>query len=167
MSSLESYGQLLACFYGLYAPLEQRLESQDCSTATGINLTQRQKAHLIPIDLTALGWTKSQINSIAWCKNLPEVHDPANALGTLYVLEGSTLGGQVICREAQKRLDLSAQHGCSFFAGYGEQTRPMWQDFGEKVAAFHRTHPQSETEIIASANETFTCFKEWIQCRAT
>lgn len=49
------------------------------------------------------------------------------ALGFLYVLEGSTLGGRVIDKQLRLR-GLSAE-GLSFFQGYGEATSARWKAF--------------------------------------
>ena len=53
--------------------------------------------------------------------------DRAEALGFLYVLEGSTLGGRVI--DKQLRLRGLSPEGLSFFQGYGEATGARWKAF--------------------------------------
>lgn len=66
--------------------------------------------------------------------------DRAEALGFLYVLEGSTLGGRVI--DKQLRVRGLSPEGLSFFQGYGEATGARWKAFcavleraGDKAAA--------------------------------
>lgn len=51
----------------------------------------------------------------------------ADVIGTLYVTEGSTLGGQFIARHLARKFDLTADHGLRFFTGYGDQTASRWQ----------------------------------------
>ena len=45
----------------------------------------------------------------------------------LYVLEGSTLGAQIIFRQARASLNVSATCGASFFYGYGPSTYAIWK----------------------------------------
>lgn len=51
----------------------------------------------------------------------------SEALGFLYVLEGSTLGGRVI--DKQLRVRGLSPEGLSFFQGYGEATGARWKAF--------------------------------------
>src|SRR5690606_24994604 len=58
-----------------------------------------------------------------------DINDLAAYLGFLYVKQGSTLGGQVICRALQKSVRLSPSAGLRFFNGFGDYTRKVWSDF--------------------------------------
>lgn len=51
------------------------------------------------------------------------------AIGALYVLEGSSLGGQFLSRQLQERLQLTAAEGGAYFNGYGANTGKHWQAF--------------------------------------
>ena len=95
------------------------------------------------------------------CSTLPRVATFADALGCLYVLEGSTLGGQFIRREVAARLGLTPDRGCAFFAGYGERTGAMWKAFGAAVTAHADARPEDRDVIVAAAVETFTRLDEW------
>jgi heme oxygenase len=52
-------------------------------------------------------------------------------IGTLYVIEGATLGGEVISRCLKSHLELGPDSGGRFFHGYGDAvvTRHNWQTF--------------------------------------
>jgi heme oxygenase len=52
-------------------------------------------------------------------------------IGTLYVIEGATLGGQVISRHLYRHLGFSANAGARFFNGYGDEaaTQQQWTLF--------------------------------------
>ena len=52
--------------------------------------------------------------------DLPDLQGVQEALGCLYVVEGSTLGGQVIARHLRQTLGVDPRCGGSFFA----RTRP-------------------------------------------
>ncbi len=166
LRSRESYANLLARFYGLYAPLEQRLVDIAGWESIGIDLTERAKAPLIPNDLAVLGWSSSRLAQIPGCHSLPKLTNLAEGLGCLYVLEGSTLGAQHIRLAVENQLGLTADHGCSFFNGYGsERTGAMWRAFGASTMAYHESHPESTDEIVTAACDTFAQVKEWVACR--
>jgi heme oxygenase len=69
----------------------------------------------------------------------------ASIAGTLYVIEGSTLGGQVIARRVQAALGVDAARGARFFNGWGEVTGQKWQDYW-----------QFATSICGPADEAMT-----------
>ena len=48
-------------------------------------------------------------------------------LGALYVLEGATLGGQVLRREMAQRLGVNADNGGAFLDVYGAETGRRWR----------------------------------------
>lgn len=59
----------------------------------------------------------------------------AAALGSMYVIEGSALGGQVITPRLKQQLNLEPGRGATYFNGYGDRTGVMWRDFRELVEA--------------------------------
>ena len=84
---------------------------------------------------------------------------PAKAFGTLYVMEGATLGGQVINRHLKEHLGLTPENGGVFFNGYGQMTGPMWKAFGASIEAFAAS-ANADDEIVAAAKDAFTSFKQ-------
>lgn len=66
----------------------------------------------------------------------PPIQSEAFALGMAYVIEGSTLGGRVILKHLSPRLGVTEIHGAIFFAGYGNETGPMWKQFLEALTQF-------------------------------
>ena len=92
---------------------------------------------------------------------LPEISGHAAALGAMYVIEGSTLGGQIICNMLKKQLKI--EDGLSFFSGYGEQTIPMWKRF---QAVLDLPGSQQGDKIIEAANDTFGKFEVWFDLNA-
>jgi heme oxygenase len=98
LHSAELYTSLLSRFYGFYAPLEDRLAVVDGLAAAGLVFRERLKAPLLRDDLTALGLGEADVRSLPRCPDVPAAADTGAALGCLYVLEGATLGGQVVRR---------------------------------------------------------------------
>lgn len=164
LSSRAVYAQCLARFYGYYAPLEERLANRGEASTIGLNLERRQKVAWLRADLEHLGWSSADIEDLAQCPEVGPIEQPPELLGTLYVTEGATLGGQFIRKEVEARLGLKPGAGCSFFAGYGHETAEMWRSFGAALNAYAAQHPEEEEEIVSAACHTFRSLGDWIQC---
>jgi heme oxygenase len=94
------------------------------------------------------------------CQSVPEIRSFHEALGAMYVLEGSTLGGTFISRMIVHQLSITPDSGFSFLQGYGDETNSMWQSFLRWLEGpFTEEQQQS---IISSAENTFVTFKKWI-----
>ncbi|MEN3942817.1 biliverdin-producing heme oxygenase [Prosthecobacter sp. SYSU 5D2] len=157
----DDYRHLLERFYTLYAPLEARLaEAVDWQQA-GFDFDDRRKTPWLVEDLAHLGAEPQEGLDLAECQTLPQVSGLANAIGCLYVLEGSTLGGQVISRLLQQHLPITLENGGRFFAGYGAKTLPNWRLFGEWAEACSTRDPAIEPLAAAAAQSTFDTFARW------
>jgi heme oxygenase (biliverdin-IX-beta and delta-forming) len=157
----ERYCFRLGQLYGFYRPLEPQLARMLQGEA--VDFPRRTKAHLLRADLEALGWRDPDLLPV--CGQLPALDDAAAAFGCLYVLEGSTLGGQVICRHVQARLGVTREHGGSFFAGYGPATGTMWRAF--RAALVERATLAGRAEaVIGTALLTFATLRAWCECTA-
>ena len=109
----------------------------------------RRKLPLIQRDLAFLGYP---IPNQAVQPPAPEW--PA-VLGAMYVIEGSTLGGQLITRHLEQTLNLRDGNGYSYFMGYGPHTGAKWREFGSMVERFAESAPDHHTSIIDSAKGAF------------
>ena len=89
----------------------------------------------------------------------PVLRNAAEALGSLYVMEGSTLGGRVIERNVKRCLGLDAQHGCTYFAGYGMHTGTMWRSF---LTQLDQAPAVDAEQIADGATATFECLALWL-----
>ncbi|SEB69664.1 biliverdin-producing heme oxygenase [Terriglobus roseus] len=78
-------------------------------------------------------------------------------LGRMYVMEGSTLGGQLLARHVEQQLGLEPGLGDSYFAGYGDHTGQRWKEF----KALLEVLPEEDADtVIASAKNMFFLFGE-------
>ncbi|MDB4912577.1 MAG: hypothetical protein JWM95_221 [Gemmatimonadetes bacterium] len=89
---------------------------------------------------------------------------PAAAWGALYVVEGSTLGGQHILRTLQtsepvRRHGLTADAGLAYFTGYGNRTAAMWRQFLSALGDADASSPGERDAIIHAAQATFALFE--------
>jgi heme oxygenase len=90
---------------------------------------------------------------------VPTLDTAAKAFGSIYVMEGATLGGQIITRHVKEHLDLTPENGGAFFNSYGPMVGPMWKGFGTAITAFAEK-ADADDEIVDSAKETFDAFRE-------
>ncbi len=59
----------------------------------------------------------------------PALSANAELIGALYVVEGSTHGGQVIARQLQENFGYGAVSGARLFNGHGVNTMTRWNNF--------------------------------------
>lgn len=85
---------------------------------------------------------------------LPECSTAA-AFGSLYVIEGSALGGQVITPRLQRDMGLSPGRGASYFHGFGDRTGGMWREFRQLAADEIGDTPASRRVACQAAGQTF------------
>lgn len=77
----------------------------------------------------------------------------AEALGWLYVVEGSNMGAAILAKEAAK-MGFSAEHGARHLSGHPEGRALHWRRFTAALDAVELT-PEEETRIEAAATAAF------------
>jgi heme oxygenase len=158
-SSKEAYRELLERLLGLHLPLEAALKSLDWP-ANSIDLVQRQKCSWLECDLRHLGHSSETLARIPAFDRLPLV-DIETGLGWLYVVEGSTLGGQLLSKAAHTALGVTRERGARFFASYGSQVGSMWQEFLRSLNLID-PHSSYAQRVERGAHDMFLCFEEWL-----
>jgi heme oxygenase len=153
---------LLSRFYGFHAAIEGRLNRIAGLNELGLELEIRHKSPLLRQDLISLRSVTGEIEAIKQCDDLPNLDGIPQALGCLYVLEGSTLGGQFICRHLKKQLGINSENVGRYFASYGTNVGLMWKRFGGVVECY-ATSSQIQDLIVRSACDTFAAFGRWFQ----
>lgn len=125
------------------------------------DLENRRKHHLIKADLEHLGnpgtWTSLPFNIEGYKAT------PAFAMGVMYVIEGSTLGGRVILKNVEKALGSDITNATRYFSGYGEQTGSSWRLFLERFTDFAVANKDKQEEMIAGADYTFTAIHDLLK----
>jgi heme oxygenase len=160
--SLPEYLRILEAFLGFFEPVEQLLTETLAPTPVGAALSQRRRAHLLQQDLRALGVADSAIAVLPRCAALPCLDTSLRALGCMYVLEGSTLGGQIIGRELAWRFALEESSGAAFFRGYGSRAGEMWRSFCTTLRD-QEFDPQQQAEVVHGAVDTFSALESWLR----
>ena len=138
----EDYADLLASFLGFYRPLERKLS--DFEAYAG-----RNKTPLLERDLRAMN---RDPDTVPDCSALPEIHGLGSALGAIYVVEGSTLGGRIISR------GLPPELARDFLRSYGERVSEMWKAMQAELTAY----TGDPTEVVRTARATFESLEAWI-----
>lgn len=160
--SREGYRKILEGFFGYYAPLEAQLGGSAVWAELDFDFSARRKVPQLVADLGVLGKAPEELPR---CAELPELVTIPQVLGCLYVIEGATLGGQIITRHLQANLGITPETGGAFFAGYGADTGARWQAFGAMITAAAERFG-GEDEIVANANRTFETLDHWLSPNA-
>jgi len=158
-SSREGYLRVLRRFYGFHRPAEEAFSRISGWDALGLDPAGRRKVPLLEADLAWLGLSGAEVQALPSAPT-PPLGSLAQALGAMYVLEGSTLGGRYIRRGVEEKLGLTPGAGCSYFASYGDRVGAMWKAFGEAVDAFAAAGGDADA-VVASATSTFRSIDAW------
>ena len=116
------------------------------------DLDQRTKVALLEKDLNVLSQKVSLKKSDF--SGFPSHHSVAYNMGAFYVLEGSILGGKFIYKNINATLGFDAEHGATYFNGYGAETGKLWSAFMEQFCSY-ALQSQNQKEIIQGADDTF------------
>lgn len=152
--SLAATAHFLRKLYGFLVPYEAQLRLQAPAFSAEWELPQRSRSSLILADLASL---PAGPLPPALCPLMPPLLTQAELLGAMYVLEGSTLGGQVITRQlVQAGIPLQR-----YFRGYGELTGPRWKTFC-RLLTQEAAHVDQD-QLVASAVQTFQQLDAWLK----
>lgn len=156
----DAYRAYLEGMLGFHAPFERALSEHPVRRLIA-DYDKRRKTVLLADDLATLGLAPNSIAAIPQCTQLPSCRDEAAALGSLYVLEGATLGGQVLLPMVELRLQLTRQSGASYLGSYGSSVDSMWQRFCATVEDWC-TDDSRRTVAAAAAVATFESLEAWM-----
>ncbi|WP_438480066.1 biliverdin-producing heme oxygenase [Oleiharenicola lentus] len=119
----------------------------------------REKSAWLREDLKSFGLTDAEIAALPRCQHLPAVDSLPAALGSVYVIEGSTLGGQMISKHLETTLGFSGGSGYRYFRSYGADVGKKWGEL--RGLLVESSSPENDDRIVAAAGETFAAMGEW------
>lgn len=154
---LPTYRRIIEAYYGFHAALQTRIAQFLAPDALD---PEREKVQALIKDLQALGLSDTQIDRLPLCAELPDLDSEARLLGIMYVMEGATLGGQVLRRIIADKLSVDAETGGEFLDVYGRDTGRLWKAFLSRLAGFD--HLDHNEDVVQAACATFTCFERWL-----
>ena len=150
---------VLARMHGFWLAAEAGLDAWAArfpADAGTVSWERRRRADLFAADLAVLGARGADTGP-----DLPAPAGTDEALGRLYVLEGSTLGGAIIDRHLAALPELSGLR-LRAFSPYGARTGAMWHSFRSVTRARVRAGGDAAT-MVAAARQTFGALACW--CR--
>ena len=149
LRSKEDYARCLQGFHRAWVAIEKWLRDRPDHLPPDMDM--RWRAALLQKDLSELGTTAPPVEA----SFSPLENGRATVVGVLYVLEGATLGGQIVTRRLQGALEILPDHGGAFFYGHGAETGPQWKQFIAWAEA-RLTDEMEVRQAIAAAKETFS-----------
>ena len=140
-------------FQGFQSGLERALGGH-LDHLPDLDLAGRRRAHRFAADLAALGAPATPPPSVC---PMPRAGSIGEALGLLYVGEGSTLGGKVIGKRLTARgVSLT---GLGFLDPYGDDTGSIWRGF---LAVLEREGGRCPDQVVAGGVSGFTHAVAWL-----
>lgn len=157
-----SYRKIIEGYYGFFFAFEAALQADSFSEQVANELKLRFKSPALRDDLLSFGETEEQIDSLEVCRELPPLGSRAQILGSVYVLEGSALGGLLISKHLSTFSFYTPERG-SFFLADPKTVSSNWKAFLERLESVPAL---DENEVIASAVLTFELLDSWMAKRA-
>lgn len=155
--TVRRYRSVLELFHGYYAVLEPRLDAWH-RTDPLLDWPRRRKVGRLRADLAVLG---VDARSLPVCPDVSELPGTAEALGALYVVEGATLGGQVIVRGLREGGQVPAA-ATGFFGSYGPEVGRLWRDWRRTTETWVGGDGARADAVVAQALLTFTTLRDWL-----
>lgn len=152
--SVEDYKTLLTINYIIHQKLEIKLANMlDATVAEKLEMNGRLKLSALENDLNYWAIDNLTLPGLDFELYVPE-KDTAAVLGALYVLEGATLGGNVIKKHILANpLFSSHQDGLNYYGVYGEELGAKWKKFISVLN--ENVSEQDYSRCINSANSMF------------
>jgi len=156
----DGYGAYLAKLAGFHLPLEASVFAAHDWDALGLPAAaDRRRGTRLRADLAALGIDAA---ALPCSTELPDLRPVGRALGALYVLEGSTLGGQVLAREVTRG---AAGAPTAFLYGAGDAAGERWRTFCRFAERLAEGRPDLAADAVTAACDTFAGLASWLRGR--
>jgi heme oxygenase len=155
------YRRLLSRLLGFHRPFEGQIRSAADRHHVDLDFGSHARSPFLVADLMSLGLSRSAVDDLPDCMPSLDLSSRGAVLGSLYVLEGSTLGGVQIARALQGRFGGGAGDALQFFLGRGDQHGALW---AEIVALLETLAEQKQAcnDAVSAALGTFREFERWM-----
>jgi heme oxygenase len=160
--NVTDYGNLLVKFFVFHVAFDAYLavKGLEGSSAEKFYLDGRSKKNWLAQDMDFMG-----IDNVVDIRKLS--HDDFAILlpstehiwGAIYVIEGSTLGGEILARHFTKTLGLFPEAGLRFFTAYGSETKAKWNEMIRQLESLAEQDVR-HANIIVGAKRTFGFLKQ-------
>jgi heme oxygenase len=155
--TLNAYDNLLQSFFSVYMPLEQKI--QEFLLKNKVDYQYQEKLPFLIKDLNYI----NQSNKLNILKRLevPNIASLEDFLGSLYVIEGSTLGGRLIQKMLKQHIDVES--AAQFFCPYGLDTQQHWNNTVSFINSFTSSDSQFINRTCKSALDLFKVLNQVMQ----
>ena len=154
VATLAGYRDLLARLHGFHAAWEPAIARALVDDSL---FDPRRRLGALRADLRHLGLSPGDIAALPQPDAIRLV-GPAGAMGALYVLEGSTLGGRVIGRHIAALHGIDGD-GLAYYRAHGPRTGAMWAALRARLDALPEACAPAAT---AGAVASFEALRRWL-----
>jgi heme oxygenase (biliverdin-IX-beta and delta-forming) len=154
ISTRDEYVSMLSRLYQLHSPLEAELAAPRFRRgwrSVGVEMSVHRRAHLLADDLMGLGATTPTRSpaTAPWATF-------ARALGCLYVLEGSALGGRTVAQFVRAAI---GEVPMTFLTGNGRSSPSPWLSVCSALTRFEASGGDGDA-VVSGACDTFAVFAD-------
>lgn len=158
----ETYCQYLIQLHALHEPIERKLaENAANPQIAAVMKPDYNQALFIKNDLKALNVPISSSPVLESVRKFVETQifssNPESCLGVVYVLLGSKHGAKFIAHKVKEAYSLKENAGYTYFNPYGENFRPIWQQFVSSMNEAQMSDASREA-ILEASTLTFDVF---------
>lgn len=160
----EDYKKLIQVHYIVHRELEAMLEENGVQHHfPELHFNERNKMPLLEKDVEELAISREKLNAPA-AGHLPQAGEPLagkpyGLLGCVYVMEGATLGGNVIVKSLRKNEQLAGVDNFYYFGCYGSGTGKQWKSFLD-VLKENGEGEENQEQIVQAARATYEFFED-------
>lgn len=148
--SLEQYKIILATNYFIHLYLEDPLfQALSEPAATELGILKRRKLPALLLDMKEVSLDEAGNAMTDPGLSMPE--NDAASLGALYVLEGATLGGQVIVKKLKANPAFNKLN-FHYYQVYGSNSIPFWKEF---CSLLNKQPSEGDAAAIAGAKKMY------------
>jgi heme oxygenase (biliverdin-IX-beta and delta-forming) len=149
-----SYVAMLGRFFAVHQSLEDLLAVRGFEQRwrrVGLDLDAHRRAHLLAADLSDLGH-----QGVTAAVALPPLRTFGQALGCLYVLEGSALGGPTVASLVRAAI---GEVPMRFLTGENRPGLVLWRAMCDALGHFDARSREGD-EVVTGACQTFALFAD-------
>jgi len=159
--TLEEYKAILERLYGFVSVAEDTIHTRLTDQCVGLDYEKRRRIGHLEKDLLFLGSSQESIEQIPRCTDLSYVETTPDALGCLYLFEGSRLGGLVLSKSLCEHFRFKDYQGYAYFCSNGFEVTFMWSSFKDFMETYVHKHGGGH-EIMSSAQKGFALLNKWL-----
>jgi heme oxygenase len=136
----KAYSDYLYVLKKIHDKVEEKAQSFHTWSDYGIDIDARTRTNMLQEDIEHLSQSE---NTEDFEFSLNDDLEFATYIGFMYVLEGSTMGGQILAQRLS--------HTTVYFSGYGSLTHNMWMEYVDFLNRYADENPEDEEKIVEGA----------------